>query len=303
MNQGIKNFIFFCYIRRCSLFVTALLMVSFPKAQPTVVGYLPAGLNEISGITMSGNRGVFAWVHNDSGDTSRIFGIGKKGTLITTLYFEGIEKGRTVRDCEDIASGKGASGNERFLYLGDIGDNGARRSSITVYRAPEPATLKATMHITVSPVILQYPDGPRDAETLMIDNVDRLLYIVSKRDDTVAVYTVPLSWTKGDTITLQKRSSLFFPGFRPQKWVVSGDISWNGQQVLIKTLQKVYYWKRAAQEPIWKTLQRPPRELPYQLEKQGEAICFNTAADGYYTVSEGEKQPVNFYKLVLPGKP
>ena len=32
------------------------------------------------------------------------------------------------------------------------------------------------------PIHFKYPDGPRDAETLMIDPVEKLIYIVSKRD-------------------------------------------------------------------------------------------------------------------------
>lgn len=267
-------------------------------AQGTASFNLPAGLDEISSITMSSSGKTF-FVHNDSGDTSRFFGIGQSG-LKCTFYFAGISGKKGVSDCEDMASGKSDTGDNRFLYIGDIGDNGAKKKFITVYRIVEPNQFnKPTQTVTANPVFFKYPDGARDAETLMIDNIERLLYIVSKREDTVHVYTAPLLWKEKDTVTLQLRTQIYFNGFRPGKWITSGDISWDGQQVLLKSLQKVYYWKRKENESIWQTLQRSPAELPYQQEPQGEAICFDQDGKGFYTVSEGEQQPVYYYVLPL----
>lgn len=279
----------------------AVVLASQLIAQPITTGKLPAALDEISGIAMAGTPNVFAWVHNDSGDTSRIFGIDKDGSLITTIYFNGLAGGKGVKDCEDIATGKSFNGDERFIYLADIGDNGAKRAFINIYRLHEPVRIqKILKQHSASILTLRYPDGPRDAETLMIDNTERLLYIVSKREDTVSVYTASLNWQNGDSVVLEKKASLFFPGIRPMKWIVSGDISWDGKQVLLKTLQKVYYWQRNKNEAIWQTLQRAPAELPYQQEPQGEAICFDKNAEGYFTVSEGKQPPVYYYKLPLP---
>jgi len=99
---------------------------------------------------------------------------------------------------------------------------------------------------------------------------------------------------------LTKRGKLFFEGIKPFKWVTAGDISKDGQQILLKNYQKVYYWQRANNEPIWQTMQRKPRELPYQVEKQGEAIGFTPNGKGYYTTSEGVFSPIYYYKI--PGK-
>ena len=80
--------------------------------------------------------------------------------------------------------------------------------------------------------------------------------------------------------------------------MVAGDISQNGQQVLLKSYTKVYYWKRTSSaEPIWQTLQRSPSILPYTLEPQGEAIGFTIDGAGYYTVSEGVHAKLYYYKL------
>lgn len=259
---------------------------------------LPSGLNEISGIALSSSQKVFAFVHNDSGDTSRFFGIDSTGSLAYTYYFKGVSGKKGVTDCEDITIGKTYNGENRYLYIGDIGDNKAKRKYITVYRIAEPDQFNTPVEtVSASPVFLTYPDGARDAETLMVDNIQRLLYIISKREDTVRIYTAPLAWNDNDTITLKFRGQIYFKGSRPGKWITSGDISWDGQKVLLKSLQKVYYWERKNNEPLWKTLQRTATELPYQQESQGEAICFDREGKGFYTVSEGEAEPVYHYKI------
>ena len=86
---------------------------------------------------------------------------------------------------------------------------------------------------------------------------------------------------------LTRKCKLYFEGFRPFKWITAGDISRDGQQVLLKSYEKVYYWKRDNNEPIWQTMMKKPKELPYKFEKQGEAIGFTLDGKGYYTTSEG----------------
>ncbi|MRG44429.1 hypothetical protein GFS24_04860 [Chitinophaga sp. SYP-B3965] len=159
----------------------------------------------------------------------------------------------------------------------------------------KPSTTVFTGQVDAVPLYLKYPDGPRDAETMMIDPVEKLLYIVSKREDSVRVYTTPLAYKPGDTVILTKRSTLFFEGLRKQ--ITAGDISKNGDQVLIKSYSRVYYWKRKGKEPIWKLLMTPARELPYSRERQGEAIGFTIDGTSYYTISEGVHPQVYHYKI------
>lgn len=259
-------------------------------------------LDEISGISASGIMHDIYYVHNDSGDTSRFFAINPDGRLRSVIYFKGdVNNPQGVADCEDIAVGPGPVKGKSYVYMGDIGDNDAQRKYITIYRIEEKSSWAkdSLIHAAAVPVHYKYPDGPRDAETLMIDPVERQIYIVSKRADSVTVYTTPLNFKANDTLMLTKRCKLFFNGFRPFKWVTAGDISKDGQQVLLKSYVKVYYWKRQGNEPVWKTLQRKPAELPYQEEKQGEAVGFTPDGKGYYTTSEGVFAPIYYY--AIPG--
>jgi hypothetical protein len=255
-------------------------------------------MNETSGIAASSINPDIYYVHNDSGDTSRFFAIDPNGKLLTTIYFNGDKNDPLgVRDCEDIAVGPGPVKGKSYVYIGDIGDNGNRWPYITIYRIPEKKSwaTDSLSNVEAAPLHLKYPDGPKDAETLMIDPVEKLLYIVSKRHDTVSVYTTPLKYTANDTLTLTKRARLFFPGFKPFKWITAGDISKDGQQVLLKSYEKVYYWRREPHEHIWDTMVRKPEELPYKAEKQGEAIGFTPDGKGYYTTSEGVFAPIYYY--------
>lgn len=257
-------------------------------------------MDEISGIAASGVDSAIYYVHNDSGDTSRFFAITADGKLRSTMYFKGDAKARQgVFDCEDIAAGPGPEKRKSYVYLGDIGDNDAKRPYLTVYRFEEnSAWLKNTVNnVAAVPLRIKYPDGPKDAEALMVDPIEKLLYIVSKRQDSVTVYTTPLNYKANDTVTLTKRCKLFFTGLKVFKWITAGDISKDGKQVALKSYEKVYYWKRNGNEPIWKTMQGKPQVPFYVPEKQGEAIGFAADGKGYYTTSEGVYAPIYYYKV------
>ncbi|MDB5116759.1 MAG: hypothetical protein JWQ79_2251 [Mucilaginibacter sp.] len=256
-------------------------------------------MNEISGIAASGINKDIYYIHNDSGDTSRFFAITPDGTLRATIYYKGNpKKPLGAVDCEDIAVGPGPIPKKSYVYVGDIGDNDSYRKYITIYRVEEQTSwLKGgSIAANSAPLHLKYPDGPKDAETLMIDPIKKLIYIVSKRRDTVNVYTTPLAYKPNDTLVLTLRCKLFFKGFKPFKWITAGDISKDGRQILLKNYEKVFYWKRKENEPVWETMQRKPQELNYQMEKQGEAIGFTPDGKGYYTTSEGVYSPIYYYK-------
>jgi len=271
------------------------------KDKETITGYItnPA-MNETSGIAASQiHQGLF-YVHNDSGDTSRFFGITPDGKLKDTYYFKG-EPGEHlgVRDMEDIAVGPGPEKDKSYVYLADIGDNKAVRPYIVIYRVPEPPTggSDSVKHVDATPLFLKYPDGPRDAETMMVDPIEHLLYIVTKRNNSVIVFTTPLTYKAGDTVTLTQRSTLHFGGIPPLKWITAGDISKDGSQILLRNYRNVYYWKRTANMPVWEVMHQKPVKLYYKNEKQGEAIGFTNDGKGYYTASEGIGEPIYYYKL------
>lgn len=283
----------------CMLLLTEFLACA-QKKTGIITGHLSAPeLNEISGVATSViNKGIF-YVHNDSGDSSRFFAITGKGKVVTTYYFTAKNHRKLkVRDCEDIAVGPGPIKGTSYVYLADIGDNIGWRNSIKIYRFEEPSVKKGRDTLEATVFSLKYPEGSRDAETLMIDPIENMIYILSKRDDSVGIYRFHLTVSNDKTVILQLCGKMFFSGHKSDKWVVAGDISANGSAVLIKTATAVYYYQRSGKEPIYKTLQRIPRKQQiFSPHGQQESIAFAHDNKGYYVLAEGKNSPIYYYLL------
>jgi hypothetical protein len=127
---------------------------------------------ESSGLVRSVRHPTLLWTHNDGGSTAEIYGINPKG--------------RTVAP---ISRGKDGKGRPA-LFLGDIGDNGERRRNVSVFRVTEPKSL-GRQTITPTWFRFKYPDGPHDAEALLIDPRDGRLWIATKSLGVGGLYVAP----------------------------------------------------------------------------------------------------------------
>ena len=282
------------------LFVGAYARHRYLLSKITITGRLQDKvMSETSGMAASGINDQLFYVHNDSGDTSRFFVINAEGKLFNTIYYKGNPLFPTsVYDCEDMAVGPGPKAGKSYIYIGDMGDNSFNRPVITIYRMEEKAGLLNGTDKTAkaASIYLKYPDSPKDAETLMIDPLEKLLYIVTNRGDAVGVYTAPLNSTPGDTVTLTKKCTLTFSGIKPLKWITAGDISKDGKHILLKSYQEIYYWERKSNESVWQAMEKKPHNPHYEEEKLGEAIAFSADGKGFYTTSEGVFAPIYYYK-------
>jgi hypothetical protein len=54
----------------------------------------------------------------------------------------------------------------------------------------------------------------------------------------------------------------------------------------MKNYEHVYYWNNTAAKPLIEILAEKPYEVPYEIEPQGEAIAWDPALTGFYTLSE-----------------
>ncbi len=108
--------------------------------------------------------GLFMTV-NDSGDTGRVFVVDPTdGTTVGVTRWSD-----DPVDVEALApAGRGA------VWVGDIGDNAGERSSVRVARVP---VGRGDREVTPPTYDLVYPDGARDAETLLVDPQGRLVVV------------------------------------------------------------------------------------------------------------------------------
>ncbi|MCA9743360.1 MAG: hypothetical protein H6695_07445 [Deferribacteres bacterium] len=257
-------------------------------------------LQEVSGIAASRQNANVVWLHNDSGDRNFIYAFNTRLQHLGSYEIVGAKAG----DWEDIAIGPGPQDGQHYLYIGDIGDNDAKHDLHYIYRVLEPRVRADQRPAQIKlygaqKITFIYPDGKRDAEALMVDPVSKDLYIVSKREAHVHVYRAAYPQLTSQPITLQKVAVL------PISWVVAGDISATGNEILLKTYDAIYYWPRLPDKPLWQSFEREAEMLPYFLEPQGEAIAWRADGMGYFTISEvfkGIPAPLYFYPRLSPAK-
>ncbi len=244
-----------------------------------LIAYDP--INEASGIAMSRKNPNVLWTHNDSGDQARLFAFNLQGSHLGVYNIDGIVN----RDWEDIAVGPGPDDNETYIYIGDIGDNSAQHDLKFIYRIPEPMvdSNQAPLDTAISlaeTITFQYPDGNRDAETLMVDPLTKDIYIISKRESQVRVYLAAYPQSTTQTITLEQVATLNLT------LTVGGDISPSGLEILIKTYTTMNYWCRTPEQTLSQAFENEPVTVPYISELQGEAVGWTSDQMGYYTISE-----------------
>jgi hypothetical protein len=248
-------------------------------------------ISAASGIVASRASAGVLWTFNDVGD-SRIFATDVKGRTLGTFT-----TGTTVRDFEDIAIGPGPTAGRQYVYVADIGDNSINRATVAIVRVPEPTVQAGQSPVStaatgVETFTFRYPDGPHNAETLIVDPTNGDLYIVTKSDARNRIYRAAAPLTAGATTTLQFMGEMTWSG------AVAGDISPDGSELLVKALNTVYYYPRAAGGSITAALQAAPSTLPYTAQQLGEGISFDADGWGYYTNSEGTNQPLYYYERV-----
>jgi hypothetical protein len=133
-------------------------------------------ITESSGLARDPGAGAY-WTINDSGDQGVAYAIKPDGKVAGTLNYRA-----QPFDVEAVAV------HENRLYVGDIGDNLGQRDFVRVYYFDNPAASGLTVPYRAWD--FRYPDGPHDAETLLVNENGRL-FIVTKQAGGGAVYTAP----------------------------------------------------------------------------------------------------------------
>lgn len=249
-------------------------------------------INEASGLVASANMGGSLWTHQDSGQPASLYLISADGKSIKEYGIPGAAN----HDWEDVTLGPGPREGVHYIYIGDIGNNNEPVTETnTIYRIPEIGDIAGAFDGgLLEKIKFRYPDGPRDAETLLLDPLSRDIFILSKESKT-GIYRLAYPQSTTEIITAEKMGTV--PGL---SIATSGDIAVDGAEIIVRTYAGVYYWQRKTGETVAQTLTRSATSNPMVvLEPQGEAICFDRGADGFYTLSEkgnAASVTLNYYK-------
>jgi len=246
-------------------------------------------LNEASGLVRSIRNPGILYSHNDSGGENAIFAIDETGKLKCRIVIAGIKN----RDWEEIAIAVDPQSANPQIYIGEIGDNAAKHPSIAIYKVTEPSLAMGDTLIvidTYETINIQYEDGPRDAEAFFVDPQSRDIYIISKREEQVGIYHLAYPQSFHQMNIAQKMGQM------QMSWVTAADISPNGKYILVKNYTGIRRFTVKRKTGIAHALQKKGKSMPYKLEPQGEAVCWDARGKGYFSLSEAaEKVPQILY--------
>ena len=153
-----------------------------------LLGKLP----EASGLALSRRSADVLWSMNDSDDPT-VTAISTTGEIKGQVRVTGA----AIRDWEALSVGPCPGGS--CLYIGDIGDDGAKRMQVTIYRVPEPKA-NDTATAQSDALMFAYPDKAHDAEALFVTG-DQNLFMITKGHPTV-LYRAPGDVRRGTTAAL-----------------------------------------------------------------------------------------------------
>lgn len=274
----------------------AALFPSCPTfANRTMVGTRPlAANNESSGLMMSRKNDNVLWTHDDSGDSSRVFALTPEGKNLGIHTIDGAQ----FRDWEDM--GLLQADGQWFFVMGDIGGNQGR-AQVQVYLVPEPeidasaAAANGQLTATVR-LNLDYPDGEHNAEGLFVDPIDDSIYVVTKNAPGYTQIFRKSAPHVGGTSTLVEVAAVDF-GKAPlrtgdtqaSRVATAADISASGDEIVIKTYQSTFLWRRLPGTSVADAMATEPCSVP---NSGGETIAFSASADAYFTTTEPASAPI-----------
>jgi hypothetical protein len=212
--------------------------------------------------------GEIYWTANDSGDRAVAYGIGLDGTVQGTLNYRA-----EPRDVEALA----VHGDR--LYIADIGDNNGRRDSVRVFFFNNPQANGLT--VTYQAYDFSYPDGPHDAETLLVDDSGRL-FIVTKGEN-AAVYAAPAEPDREGVNKLNKVGSA-------PSGVTDGTFLPDGDRIALLTYDSVRVLDASTYEVLSKT--------PIPAQPQAESLTLSLDQESLLVGSEGKRS--NVYAIPVP---
>ncbi len=253
----------------------------------------PGVADEASGIAAGSTEpGVFFLIGDETG-TDTIVAVNGTGEVVAHIAVDGM----SADNAEALTSGACGStplpgaAADTCLYVGDIGDNAARRDSITVYRLAEPALDPPPADpVPADAWEYRYPDGPQNAESMLV-NPDGSVIVVTKPDQKGSPpHRMYIGAPGGGELAFVRE---FRPpaAERPLRTLFTGnvatDLASGPGRVLLLTYDEVQqYTAPDDSAPLTDFPDWPHRRLPLVAQPQAEGIAATDDGCGYAVASE-----------------
>lgn len=231
-------------------------------------------ITESSGLAAAGGE---LYTVNDGGSRLRVFVLDRACRVTRT-----VDNPLDPYDVEDLA--RAADGS---FWLADTGDNGLDRATVALERLRPDGT--ATLFR------LAYPDGPHDAEAILLDRTGRP-YVVTKEPLGSTVYTPAGTLSAGRTTTLREVARIGLGptgtaggpvGTASQLLVTGGSVSADGHLLVLRTYTDAYVWSAPDGDLEAALKEGDRRRIPLPATAQGEGIAFSPDGRSLLTSTEG----------------
>ena len=294
------------FSRRILLSLATLIALSLPAchatsepatrkwSEPQFAG-IPdqAVLSELSGMTRSKSHPDMFWAINDGDNPAEIVAMDAQARTKHRYTLDGVNN----IDWEDIAGFSDQGRN--YLVIADTGDNGGLRTELYLHIVEEPASLTDAGKLSATRTLrFQWPDGARDTEALVADEMRRQFLLISKKRVPAEIFALPYSAKNGDMPKLlttlegiaQPNAEVMntkgdYGRYRAQ--ITGADISPDGQWLAVLNYQQITFFELAAQDLPKRLPAKHVITLPWL--PQAEGIAFS--ADGRSLFVAGEQSP------------
>jgi hypothetical protein len=247
-------------------------------------------LTELSGLAATGSGYV---VVNDGSDLAghrKIFYLDARCAVVRTLSYPS-----RPRDTEDLGIARDGT-----LWVADIGDNDAERSTVALWRLAPGAK---------APVLyrLSYPDGAHDAEALLLAPSGTAI-IVTKSVAAGGVYVPAGPLTAGRTTPLRRVGDVALPltttsnpfSFAGRLVITGGAVSPDGRFAVLRTYADAFEFDVSGGDVVAAVTTGRARAVAMPDEPQGESVAYTADGTALLTVSEGSDPVILRYPL--PGR-
>ncbi|MFC3505262.1 hypothetical protein ACFOOK_30470 [Micromonospora krabiensis] len=236
-------------------------------------------LIEISGLAAI--DGGYAVVNDGADDESRrrIFFLGPDCRVVRDVPYPS-----RPRDTEDLAVT--ADGT---VWVADVGDNDRSRTTVAVWKLP-PGAARPVLHR------LTYPDGPHDAEALLVTGDGRPVVVTKFSGALYAPTTAP---RPGATVPLARVGQVRLPatttsnpfGILGRGAITGAATAPDGSRVVLRTYADAFEFDVTGGDVIAALTTGTPRTTALPDEPQGESITYDRDGRSLLTVSETADQP------------
>jgi hypothetical protein len=242
-------------------------------------------LTELSGLVVIGDRML---AMSDGGDHVAVYLLDQRCRIVE-VHTAPVDP----YDPEDLAVAA-----DRTVWLSDTGDNRRNRATVALI-ALHPDGSTGVYRMT-------YPDGPHDAEALLLA-ADGTPYVVTKELTGISGVYRPLTpIVRGGTVRLGRVSTVRMHatgtpggpvGVVGQLMITGGAISTDGRHLALRTYTDAYVWPLSGSDVV-AALMGAPQRIPLPPSPQGEAISFS--ADSRALVVASEQLPSAITQVALP---